>query len=275
MFKKLFVLFVVLLMTGCASQESKAPRDLFVIHIHGDWCMTCKTVDPVVHTLEDYYENNENAEFIVFDETDPQTLAKSKKTAEELGLEDIFEYERHTGEVLFVDKNSKKILTAFAGVDARETYIDATEKLIKGEAVKGHPKKPAKYELSKPTAEQAKNAKLFIIDIHHDKCSTCGITAPVFEEAASYYVDNDEICFLTFDLSTPRTIDETRKLADKLGLRGIFDSYKHTGEVLFVNAENQEILKSIVAERDEDTYHEIIDDLTVVEGEELTAQDIN
>lgn len=223
--------------------------------------MTCATVDPVIHSLDTYFKEKRGVEYIVFDETNPYSIEESKRNATRLGLDNLFEYQRHTGEVLFVDKNSKDILSVFAGVGSKEKYIDATEKLLNGEEVTSVEKGAKSYRLSKPPIEKIKAAKVYVIDIHHDKCGTCSVTAPVFEKVAEQYSNNPDISFFTFDLSTPKTIDKTRELAQVLGLTRIYDKYKHTGEVLFVDAKTKNIENSLIAETSVVRYHEIIDRL--------------
>lgn len=264
--KRLFLMlaFLGLLLTGCGfldGNKSAAEKELFVIHVHGDWCMTCASVDPVIHDLQPYFEKRAGIEYVVFDETNPETIKESKSEAKRLGLSDLFEYQRHTGEVLFVDKKTKDVLAVFAGVGDKERYKEATEKLLKGEEIKSYPKEPKEYKLSKPSASEIKKAKVYVIDIHHDKCATCSITAPVFEKVAEQYKENKEVSFFTFDLSTPGTIDETRKLATEVGIKDIYDNHKHTGEVLFVDARTKKITESIVAETNIVKYHQIIDEM--------------
>lgn len=258
--KKFITLIILcLLLTGCSFFQGKPKKELFVIHIHGDWCKTCSKVDPVIHSLDNYFKNKKGVEYVVFDETSPDTIKTSKEIAEKLGLSDLFEYQRHTGEVLFVDKNTKSVLAVFAGVDEKEKYTDATEKLLKGEEVISVEKHPKIYQLSKPPVEKIKLAKVYVIDIHHDKCGTCETTAPIFEKVAFHYKENKDVSFFTFDLSSQKTIDETRKLATEIGLKEIYDCHKHTGEVLFVDAETKSIQGSLVAETNLVRYHEIID----------------
>lgn len=256
------VLFLILsfFVSGCTLFSAKKPeKELYVIHIHGDWCMTCASVDPVVHSLQDYFQKKRGVQYLVFDETSPEAVKKSGELAARFGLGELFEYQRHTGEVLFVDKDTKDVLAVFAGVGDKELYIDTTESLLQGKEVKSFDKLPKKYELSKPTVNEIKQAKLYVINVHHDKCGTCSITAPVFEQVAAQYKNNKDVSFFTFDLSTQRTIDETRDLATKLGIKDIYDKYKHTGEVLFVDAATKKIKQSIVAERSVVKYHKIID----------------
>ena len=256
---KTLLLILIFFIGVCGLLTHKTHKELFVIHIHGDWCKTCDKVDPVIHSLEGYFKNKSGAQYIVFDETSSESLTKSKKVAEELGLDEIFEYQRHTGEVLFVNKSTKQVIATLCGIDDRAKYIDITEKLLAGKSVESIDKKPASYKLSKPPIERIKQAKLYVIDIHHNKCGTCAITAPVFEKVAEEYKDNINVSFFTFDLSTPKTIDETRKLVASLGLTNIYNSHKHTGEVLCVDATTKkQVGDSLVAETDTSKYHSII-----------------
>ena len=64
--------------------------------------------------------------------------------------------------VLFVDKESKKVLTRFYGVDDPEVYKDSTEKLLLGMEVADRKAHKRDYILSKPSAERAKKAKLYV-----------------------------------------------------------------------------------------------------------------
>ena len=258
--KFLSLTVLILLLSGCCPcWKDTSKKELFVIHIHGDWCKTCDKVDPVVHSLQSYFEGKKGVQYLVFDETSPESLAKSKELATTLGLQDVFEYERHTGGAVFVDKKTKKVLAALCGVTDKEKYIEATEKLLKGEDIKSIDKEPARYKLSKPPLEKIKQAKLYVIDIHHDKCSTCAITAPIFEEVAEGYKKSSVVSFFTFDLSTPKTIDQTKKLAKALDIENIYNLHKHTGEVLFVDVKKKEIVNSLVAETNKKKYKEIIE----------------
>lgn len=261
---KLLVLVLVILVSSLSLQSCSNlfKRKLYLVHVHGDWCKTCKLIDPVVHSLGEVYKSDEQVEYLVFDETNPETVAESKKRARARSLADLFEYERHTGELLFIDQSSKKILARYLGVDDKRKYIEAVNNLLSGEEVEDISKSPRKYDLSKPDASEILKAKLYLIDVHHDMCGTCSVTAPVFEEVADRYKekheDSDEVAFFTFDLSRKETIDETRKLAQELGLDEIYEAQKHTGEVLFVDAKTKRIVNRLVAETSKRKYRKYI-----------------
>ncbi len=253
------------LITGCCCMNScpvpstiQDARKLFVVHIHGDWCKTCGSIDSIIHETEDYWTKRDNVEYLVFDETNPAKIKASAAIAMKLNLADHFENERHTGELLFIDQDTKKILTKFYGVASQEQYIEATEELLKGNEVASILAKRRNYQLSKPTKKEIQKAKLLVIDIHHDMCGGCSITAPVFEEVAKDYIKDKRVCFMTFDLSDRTTTKATRELAQELEIEEIYNNQKHTGEVLFVKRKNNEILDKLILERDIQVYHDLI-----------------
>lgn len=89
-------------------------------------------------------------------------------------------------------------------------------------------------------------------------CEGCSITAPVFEAVAEEYLSNQDVSFFTFDLSTKATVDQTRDLAQELGIEGIYNAQKHTGEVLFIDPVNKKVLETLVLETDKSKYRKLI-----------------
>jgi len=261
-FNHSLLVFLTLLLVSCSqgnkvANETKA-KELYVVHIHGEWCKTCEKIDEIIHSAEEYFKSRDHVEYLVFDQTHETTLKDSAKLAKEKGLEDIFENERHTGEVLYIDKASKKVLTRFYGVTEKGIYIQATEDLLNGAEVASIEAPRKLYELSKPPIDEIKEAKLYVVDVHHDMCVGCETTAPVFEAVADKYDRKEYVSFFTFDLTNPETIEETRELAKELGIEEIYNNQKHTGEVLFIDAKNKEILDTLVLEEDPDVYHRLI-----------------
>lgn len=264
--KLLSLILISFLLASCTSwsgvsEKQNSKKKIFAIHIHGDWCSTCKKIDPVIHSLEPYFKKQKGVTYLMFDETDPKRVAESAKLAAKHGLTDLFEHERHTGEVLFVDKDSKKILAKYYGVSDPEKYKTTISDLLAGKSVQSIIKEPLKYYLSKPPAEEIKKSLLYVVDIHHDMCGSCETTAPIFEEVARRYKRNKKVAFFTFDLSTPSTVDQTRTLAGELGISHIYNAQKHTGEVLFIDALKKQIVSSLVMETDKGKYHKLIKDL--------------
>ena len=78
--------------------------------------------------------------YLKFDQSNPKTLVRSEKKAKEHGLEEIFELERHTGEVIFVAADKKTVLARFYGLDDSKVYMAAIKKLIRGESFESMPR---------------------------------------------------------------------------------------------------------------------------------------
>ena len=242
-----------------AQNSSKETREgLYVIEIHGDWCKTCDKIAAPIQSLKSYFQNQPNVDFLVFDQTNPKTLNQSLNLAKQHGLGNLFEHQRHTGEVLFVDKATKKVLTRVYAVTSADKYKDIAQKLLAGKSVPSILARRRQYDLSKPDLDEVEKADLLVIDIHHDMCGGCAITAPVFEEVAKKYRRKKQVCFMTFDLTNPQTIDQTRNLARASGLEYIYNNHKHTGEVLFVNADSKNILGRLTLETNKNKYHDLI-----------------
>lgn len=239
------------------SSEHKS-QELYIVHIHGDWCNTCKTIDNPIHQVEPYFKAKEGVEYLVFDQTNPDTIQNSLMKAKAIGLGNLFEHERHTGEVLYVSKSSKQVLTRVYGISNVDQYKDITEKLLRGDKVPSILARKKDFDLSKPDLKEAAEADLLVIDIHHDRCGGCAITAPVFEEVAKKYRKKEEVCFMTFDLTSPQTVDESRDLARNLGIESIYNSHKHTGEVIFVDLKNKKVLGSLITETDKGKYYKSV-----------------
>jgi thiol-disulfide isomerase/thioredoxin len=262
-FKQFLLLLVIFVCFACSKEQVTSfiehkTKEIFVIYLKGDWCPTCNKIDPALNAAEEFFANREGIIYLVFDQTSEATIQESARLAKQYGLEDIFEHERHTGEVLFVDQVSKKILTRFYGVNEKRIYIQASEDLMNGAQVADIKAETVSYERSKPSLEEIKSAKLFVIDIHHDLCSACSITAPIFEEVSRNFQKKSFVSFFSFDLTNRESIADTRRLVKELGLEEIYNSEKQTGKVLFVNAKTKEIIASLVQEKDPQVYYDMV-----------------
>lgn len=260
----IFLLSFIFSLASCSTSDilsSHSETKLYMINIYGGWCKTCSRVEPAIKKIQQQIKNTAGLKYLVFDQTNPETLLGSEKLSVKYGLEEIFEVERHTGEVIFVDAKTKEVLTRFYGVDDSNIYWAAIRKLMSGESFESITAERKEYILSKPALAEIQQAKLYVVDIHHDMCGGCAITAPVFEEVALEYKNDLDVSFFTFDLTSPETVKETSKLAEDLGIYQIYKSHKHTGEVLFIDAKSTQILKAIALEKNKQVYHDIIAEL--------------
>jgi thiol-disulfide isomerase/thioredoxin len=261
-FKQLLLVLISFFCFACSKDITEhretTTRELFVIYLKGEWCATCNKIDPALDAIQDFLNSRKSVTYLVFDQTNEATILASAKLAKQHGLEDVFEHERHTGEVIFVDNASKTVLTRFFGVNEKRIYTQAIEDLLNGAQVADIKSEPRSYERSKPSLEEIQAAKLYAIDIHHDMCSGCAITAPVFEKVAKSFQKKNFISFFSFDLTNRETIAEARKLAKELGLEEIYNTEKHTGKVIFVNAKTKEIMASLVLEKNPEVYYDMV-----------------
>lgn len=234
-------------------------RSLDVIFVRADWCPITKKMEPSIKELsKEFFQKNKHINFLVFDQTNASSLAISSKLAEQNGLSKIFNYEKNTGEILFVDKVSKIILARFYNFSDKEELINITNKLLQAKFVKSMPAKSKSYEHPVHDLSAIKQAKLYLIQIHHNSSSSCVITAPVFEAVYKDFKKNPEVAFITFDITNEASVKRTKKLAKSLGLMKIFNSEKHAGEVLFVDSTSKEIKSRLVADVNRWNYHSII-----------------
>jgi thiol-disulfide isomerase/thioredoxin len=258
-FNLTLVALLALLQFACTTNKPK----LYVVDIHGDWCNTCKRTDKALTIVKERLAKDPKVKFLVLNQTEPDALDLSKETAELNGLSEIYEYERHTGEVLFVEPASArhpkpKILAKYYDVQDADKYLNAIDELLAGHDVQSILAEKRDYELSKPNASDLEEAELYVVDIHHDMCGGCALTAPNFEEVAKNYEGKPKVAFMTFDLTTKTTTDESRMLANDLGIKDIYDTHKHTGEVLFIDAKTKQIIDTLVLEQDQAKYHELV-----------------
>jgi thiol-disulfide isomerase/thioredoxin len=252
-----FILFFLIFsLVSCSKIDT---RSIDVVFVRADWCPVSKKIEPSIQELsKEVFSKNKHIKFVIFDQTNLATLKLSSDLASKEGLTKIFEYEKNTGEILFVDKVSKIILARFYDFGDKEELVNITEKLLKSKFVKSIPAKSKSFDHPVHNMEVIKKAKLWLIQIHHDSSKKCVITAPVFEAVYKDFQKNPDLAFVTFDLTNEASIKKSKKLAKSLGLLELFDAEKHAGEVLFVDANSKAIKSRLVADINRWNYHAII-----------------
>jgi thiol-disulfide isomerase/thioredoxin len=94
-----------------------------IVKIHANWCGTCQRIEGTWDQLKATY--GDNANFVVFDVTDKESVEKSKAEAQKLGLTGIFdEYKSRTGTIAVVGPDGETV-TVFKGVSDPTRYDDA------------------------------------------------------------------------------------------------------------------------------------------------------
>lgn len=106
---------------------------------------------------------------------------------------------------------------------------------------------------------KAKNSKIILLDVYHDRCESCKLIEPIMEKLKEQYAGTQEVAFLKYDLSNPITIFKSRQVAKELGLDDIYKKQRYSGIVLFIDSKNNEIIESLIAEYDIKKYTELIE----------------
>ena len=93
--------------------------DIIVLNFHADWCRPSQVMSPMYVELKHSFEV-QDVLFVNLDLTDDESVSQSKYLVSALGIEDM--WKRHggiTGELLYVDASTGKIITTF---DAEDEY---------------------------------------------------------------------------------------------------------------------------------------------------------
>lgn len=106
---------------------------------------------------------------------------------------------------------------------------------------------------------KAKNSKLIVLDVYHNRCKTCKYIEPIIKELEVKYAENNNVVFLKYDLSNLFTINDSIKIATALGLETIYKSQKYSGIVIFINPKTKEVIKDLIAEYNINEYTKIIE----------------
>ena len=75
------------------------------------------------------------------------------------------------------------------------------------------------------------------------------------------YIQNQDLCFLKYDLSNPFTILDSLKIAKKLGVQDIYKAQRFSGVVLIIDSKEKKVLSTLVAEYNLDTYVDAIESI--------------
>lgn len=105
------------------------------------------------------------------------------------------------------------------------------------------------------TVSKAKNSKIIVLDVYHNRCESCKQIEPIIEKLRSDYAGNSDLAFLKYDLSNPFTIFDSRKIAKELNLENIYKVQRFSGVVLIIDSKTNEILDTLISESDIQKYY--------------------
>ena len=137
--------FLLLFAGGCTNPfvETQAQREerqklvtqaensrLIILDVYHNHCESCKKIEPIIEKLKSEYIQNENLVFLKYDLSNPVTIFKSKKVAKTLGLEQIYNTQKYSGVVLFIDSKSKEVLDTLVGEYNVSNYDEIIDKRL-------------------------------------------------------------------------------------------------------------------------------------------------
>ena len=97
-------------------------------------------------------------------------------------------------------------------------------------------------EVTKNTPK--KDTKLYAVKFHADWCGSCQkLTAPLKELKSD--LEGKAVEFFVFDFTSDETKEKSRELAEKLGIKDLYDKNQKTGFALIVDAKSKKKLSTI------------------------------
>jgi thiol-disulfide isomerase/thioredoxin len=97
-----------------ATAEAAAPGGPWVVKLHAQWCPVCMLTKGMWSEIEQQYAGR--VRLAVFDFTDADTTAASRREAQRLGLDAVFEEAGFaTGPILVLDGRTKEVVAWING----------------------------------------------------------------------------------------------------------------------------------------------------------------
>lgn len=234
-------------------------REIVVVYVRADWSDLSKRIDPHIEKADSYFITKDDVRYIKFDLSNNQSAARSLRLAKIHGLGERFQYEKNPGEVLFFDRETKKLLTRVYGVEDTQKYRDITHALINGEDVADIlPRTQKTKKLPPLRLLNSSEAKLYIVYVHNERSQNANDLVEMYKKLESKYRSKKDIYFARFDTSNPEAIFYSERVAQALGITSIFNANKRVGDFLFIKASTKEIMARLYNEKDKGTYYKLI-----------------
>lgn len=119
---------------------------------------------------------------------------------------------------------------------------------------------PEEKALMQKIINEVQNSKLIILDVYHNRCESCKLIEPVMEELKKSYLENKDVAFLKYDLSTISTLVKSRNIARELGLENIYKAQKYSGVVHLIDPKDKKILNTLIGEYNLSKYKKLIEE---------------
>lgn len=100
-----------------------------VVEIHADWCPACRSISPMMKSLQKDYGNKAN--FVKFDITNKSTIQAAEAKARQLGLGGFFaNYKTRNATVVIIDPATGQIVKQFTKNTNKNNYVVALNQAI-------------------------------------------------------------------------------------------------------------------------------------------------
>ena len=103
---------------------------LIILDVYHNNCSDCKLIEPVIKKLENDYSINKDIAFLKYDLSSPVTIFKSKQIAKALGLEHIYNLQKYSGVVLFIDSKKKHVMDTLITVYDEKKYNEVIKQRL-------------------------------------------------------------------------------------------------------------------------------------------------
>jgi len=104
---------------------------LIILDVYHKNCKSCKLIEPVIEELKTLHSENKDIVFLKYDLSNPITIFKSKQIANALGLEQIYNLQRYSGLVLFIDSRKKQVTDTLIAEYNIEKYNEVVREKLR------------------------------------------------------------------------------------------------------------------------------------------------
>lgn len=111
------------------AQSPTAQDKPILVQIHADWCPACKTLAPIVTSLQQRYQGRAN--FVILDVTDRGKTQASEAKARELGLSSFFAANKsQTATIALINPKNGQVIQTFRKNFDTQAYVKAIDNAI-------------------------------------------------------------------------------------------------------------------------------------------------
>jgi hypothetical protein len=265
-----YLLFLVVILNSCSSLKEafdgqlptrleNTKREIIIVYVRADWSDLARRVDAHIDAADSYFITKDDIRYIKFDLTNRETAAQSFRRAKIHGLGERFQYEKNPGEVLFFDRETKKLLTRVYGIEDAQKYREIARLLMLGKDVEDIvPAKNLNKKLPPLKLLNSSEARLYIIYVHNERFAGANDLVEIYKKLEKKYGRKKDVYFARFDTTSPESIFYSERVAQALGVTSIFKVNKRVGDFLFVNAKTKQIMARLYNEKDKDSYYKLI-----------------